>query len=81
MESIPWPEKVWRMHLFIDKEAKMPAPTKEETLLMILKESAVKKYGEERAKVLEPPLQDLARALVAVENYPLELEEEPSFAR
>jgi hypothetical protein len=64
------------MHLFIDKEAKMPAPTKEETLLMILKESAVKKYGEERAKVLEPPLQDLARALVAIENYPLELEEE-----
>ena len=33
----------------------MPSPTKEETLLTILKESAVKKYGEERAKVLEPP--------------------------
>jgi hypothetical protein len=59
----------------------MSPPTKEETLLMVLKESAVKKYGEERAKVLEPPLQDLARALVAIENYSLELEEEPSFAR
>ena len=59
----------------------MPSPTKEETLLTILKESAVKKYGEERAKVLEPSLQDLARALIAIENYPLELEEEPSFAR
>jgi hypothetical protein len=59
----------------------MPAPTKEETLLTILKELAVKKYGEERAKILEPTLQDLARALVAIENYPLELEEEPSFAR
>jgi hypothetical protein len=63
------------------KEATMPAPTKEEILLMNLKESAVKKYGEERAKVLEPPLQDLARALLAIENYPLEMEEEPSFAR
>jgi hypothetical protein len=48
----------------------MPASTKEETLLIILKESAVKKYGEERAKILEPSLQDLARALVAIE-YPL----------
>jgi len=59
----------------------MSPPTKEETLLTILKESAVKKYGEERAKVLEPPLLDLARALVAIENYSLALEEEPSFAR
>ena len=59
----------------------MPAPTREETLLMILKESAVKKFGEERAEVLEPTLQDLARALAAVQNHPLEMEEEPSFAR
>ena len=69
------------MNFFIDKEATMPAPTKEEILLTILKESAVKKYGEERAKVLEPSLQDLARSLVAIENYPLDLEEEPSFGR
>ena len=59
----------------------MPAPTKEETLLMILKDSAVKKYGEERAKALEASLRDLARALAVIENYPLEIEEEPSFAR
>lgn len=59
----------------------MSPPEKEETLLTILKESAVKKYGEERAKILEPSLQDLARALVAIENFPLELEEEPSFTR
>jgi len=59
----------------------MPVLTREEALLTFLKESAVKKYGEERAKVLEPSLQDLARALVAVEDYSLELEEEPSFAR
>jgi hypothetical protein len=59
----------------------MPAPTNEETLLMILKDSAVKKYGEERAKALEASLRDLARALAVIENYPLEMEEEPSFAR
>jgi len=59
----------------------MPVLTKEETLLTILQESAVKQYGEERAKILEPPLQDIVRALVAIEDYPLELEEEPSFAR
>ncbi len=59
----------------------MPAPTNEETLLMILKDSAVKKYGEERAKALEASLRDLARALAVIEKYPLEMEEEPSFAR
>jgi hypothetical protein len=59
----------------------MRAPTKEETLLMILKDSAVRKYGEERAEVLEASLRDLGRALAAIENYPLEMEEEPSFAR
>jgi hypothetical protein len=59
----------------------MPEPTREEMLLMILKDSAAQKYGEERAKALEASLRDLARALVVVENYPLEMEEEPSFAR
>jgi len=59
----------------------MLTSAKEETLLTILKESAVKKYGEERAKVLEPSLQDLAHAIAAIQNYPLDLEEEPSFGR
>jgi hypothetical protein len=59
----------------------MPDPAKEETLFMILKDSAAKKYGEERAKVLEASLRDLARALVVIENYSLEMEEEPAFAR
>jgi len=59
----------------------MPAPIKEETLLMILRDSAAKKYGEKRAKALEASLRDLARALAVIENYPLEIEEEPSFAR
>ena len=59
----------------------MPAPINEETLLTILKGSAIKKYGEERAKALEASLRDLARALAVLENYPIEMEEEPSFAR
>ncbi|NWF56300.1 MAG: hypothetical protein HXY45_16060 [Syntrophaceae bacterium] len=59
----------------------MSAPSKEETLLGILKDSAAKKYGEERAQVLEASLRDLARALARVESYPLEMEEEPSFGR
>jgi hypothetical protein len=59
----------------------MAAPSKEETLLMILKDSAAKKYGEERAQALETSIRDLARALADIENYPLEMEEEPSFAR
>ena len=63
------------------KEVRMPPPSKEERLLTIFKDSAIKKYGEERAKALEAPLRDLARALIAVENHPLELEEEPSFGR
>lgn len=59
----------------------MPAWIKDEIVLTILKESAAKKYGDERAKVLEPSLQGLARAIVAIESYPLELGEEPSFGR
>ena len=59
----------------------MPAPVKGKILLEMMKDSAVKKYGEERAKALEPSLQDLVRALVAIEDYPLAMEEEPAFAR
>lgn len=59
----------------------MSVPTKEEILLMILKDTAAKKYGEERAQALEASLRDLARALIGIGNYPLEMEEEPSFAR
>jgi hypothetical protein len=59
----------------------MAACAKTEILLEILKDSAVKQYGEERAKALEPSLRDLARALAAVEDYPLAMEEEPAFAR
>ena len=63
------------------KEREMAVHTKAEILLEIMKDSAVMRYGKERAKALEPSLQDLARALVAIESYPLEMEEEPAFAR
>jgi hypothetical protein len=59
----------------------MAALKKTEILLEIVKDSAVKRYGEKRAKALEPTLQDLARSLVAIEDYPLAMEEEPAFAR
>jgi len=59
----------------------MPSPEEEKILLEILKDSAVKMYGEERAKALEPALQEQARGLAAVEDYPLALEEEPAFGR
>jgi hypothetical protein len=63
------------------KELEMAVHTKAEILLDIVKDSAVMRYGKERAKALEPSLQDLARALAAIESYPLEMEEEPAFAR
>ena len=59
----------------------MTAPGKAEVLLEILKDSAAKRYGEERAKILEPSLRDLARSLMAIEEYSLAMEEEPAFAR
>jgi hypothetical protein len=59
----------------------MPAPENQEDLLEILQHAAVKRYGQERAEALDPALRDMARALAAVENYPLAMEEEPAFAR
>ena len=51
----------------------------EEGFFQILMESAIHGYGEERAKVLEPSLREMARSLAAVSEYPLNLEEEPAF--
>jgi hypothetical protein len=51
----------------------------EEKYFKVLKESAVQRYGEERAKLLEPAIQDVARSLAAIAEYPLEMEEEPAF--
>ena len=51
----------------------------EEKFFKILRESAMQRYGEGRAKLLEPVIQDMAQSLAAVAHYPLELEEEPAF--
>ena len=51
----------------------------EERYFKILKESALQRFGEEQAKPLEPAIQDLARSLAAIAEYPLEMEEEPAF--
>lgn len=51
----------------------------EEKYIKILMESAVQRYGEDRAKILEPVIQEAARSLEAVAEYPLTLEEEPAF--
>ncbi len=59
----------------------MPSPEEEKILLEILKDSAAKLYGKERAKALEPALRDQAVVLAAIEDYPLAMEEEPAFGR
>jgi hypothetical protein len=61
----------------------MPVPKseKEAKLMAILQDSAVKRFGEERARILEPALQDMVRSLASVDSFPLEMEEEPAFAR
>ncbi len=51
----------------------------EEKYFKMLRESAVQRYGEERAKLLEPAIQDVAQSLAAIAEYPLEKEEEPAF--
>ena len=63
------------------KEMEMATQEKADLLLEVLKGSAVTRYGEDRAKAIEPTLQSLAKALAAIENYPVKLEEEPSFGR
>ena len=54
------------------------AMTKEE-FTEILSESAVRRFGEERAKDLTPVIQDLAGSLATIAEHPIELEEEPAF--
>lgn len=51
----------------------------EERYFRMLRESAVQRYGEERAKIIEASIHDLARSLAVIAEYPLEMEEEPEF--
>jgi DNA-directed RNA polymerase subunit K/omega len=54
------------------------AMTKEE-FSEILTETAVRKFGEERAKMLSPAIQEIAASLATLVVQKIELEEEPAF--
>jgi hypothetical protein len=54
------------------------AMTKEE-FSEILTETAVRKFGEERAKMLSPAIQEMAASLATLVVQEIELEEEPAF--
>ena len=50
-----------------------------EKFIEILNESAVHKYGEEEAQILNPAIQETAAWLAGVDSYEIKLEEEPGF--
>jgi hypothetical protein len=54
-------------------------PMTKEKFAEILSESAVRRFGEERAKSLSPPIQEIAASLAAIAEHEIELEEEPAF--
>ena len=51
----------------------------EEKWVEILRQSAIQRFGEARAKILDPAIQDMARSLAAIARHDLKLEEEPAF--
>ncbi|MBI5966712.1 MAG: hypothetical protein HY882_02475 [Deltaproteobacteria bacterium] len=48
-------------------------------IIEVLTESAVQRFGEERAKFLTPAIQDIAGSLAFIAEHAVELEEEPAF--
>ena len=50
-----------------------------EKVFEMLKESAIRRFGEGRARILEPAIREIARSMVSVAQHGLELEEEPAF--
>ena len=50
-----------------------------EKYVEILSESAIRRFGEERTKSLNPAIQETAAALAMIAEYKIELEEEPAF--
>lgn len=48
-------------------------------MVKILRESAVQKFGEERAKSLYPAIQEIAQSLVSIADCAIAFEEEPAF--
>ncbi len=51
----------------------------EEKYTEILRENAVRKFGEEKAKVLEPAIREIAYSLAFIARQDMALEEEPAF--
>ena len=54
------------------------ATTKQE-FIEILTETAVQRFGEERAKFLSTAIQEIAASLAAIAGHEIEPEEEPAF--
>ncbi len=51
----------------------------EEKYAEMLYQTAVQRYGEERANSLQPAIQQMAQSLTAVGEFAVPLEEEPAF--
>jgi hypothetical protein len=51
----------------------------QEKFIEILRESAVRRYGEAEAQSLSPAIQETAAWLAVVDSYEIQLEEEPGF--
>ena len=51
----------------------------EERYLMLLREAAIQRFGEETAEKIKPAMEEMARSLAAVSEYPVDTEETPAF--
>ena len=48
-------------------------------MVKILRESAVQRFGEERANSLQPAMREIAQSLVSIADCAIAFEEEPAF--
>lgn len=53
----------------------------EERYLKILKDSAIQRFGAENAEGIQAAMEEMARSLEAVYEFPVETEETPAFYR
>jgi hypothetical protein len=51
----------------------------QEKFIEILNESAVRRFGEDRAKSLSSAIQEIAASMAAIAAHEIEREEEPEF--
>ena len=57
----------------------MPTETTKEKFIAVLMQTAVHRFGEERAEALIPAIQETAVFLSSLALYEVEMEEEPAF--